>query len=289
MERVSKQPKKITGQQIKECIKPDSVVYQIPIDIWKHFLDRHVDAKTLTLMMRTCRPLYELIKHICENNVRIAWECRKYNQITLAKKWLLCCAENGNTDAMFHLGFAMKNGGGWGYKSNTVQGLYWLKKAGKAGNISAMASCPTFQRDFTGSGDSDDENYWDEEENDEREARILGSGNAFAIGYWYITYYSGATHKDKAIYFFKKSAKEDNNEYGQFYLSILVDEGKEWIKKSADNGFGPAQSIYCKECYKIRDFWYNTHREDPDGEFHDKWDNSARHYKKLADNQSCLY
>lgn len=285
MERVSKQPKKITGQQIKECIKRDSVVYQMPIDIWKHFLDRHVDAKTLTLMMRTCRPLYELIKHICENNVRIAWECRKYNQITLAKKWLLCCAENGNTDAMFHLGFAMKNAGGWGYKQNTVQGLYWLKKAGKAGNISAMACCPTFQRDFTGSGDSDNENYWEEAENDEREARILESGNTFAIGYWY---YYVDKRIDKAYNFFRKSAEEDNNEYAQYYLANHVDY-KEWMKKSADNGFGPAQSMYARQCYTIRDFWFNTHREDPDYEFHDKWDNSARHYKKLADNQSSLY
>lgn len=274
MERVSKQTKKTMGQQIKECIKVDSVVYQIPVDIWKHFLDRHVDAKTLTLMMRTCRPLYELIKHICENNVRIAWECRKYNQIGLAQKWIWACADNGNTEAMFHIGFAMITNGGWGFWPHKNQGFDWLRKAANLRNISAMACC--FEEKAT-------------------EDIILSSGNGFAIGYWYMN----KKQRKKALDYFLKA---EDNEYAQYYIGCyyircyynnddadmeLLEIGEEWIKESADNGFAAAQKKYSKLCYNNCDFWFDDrYTNDGSREHYLKFQKSRHYYKDLAYNQA---
>lgn len=281
------------GERIKgSFLKSTSfVVYcQVPFDIWKHFFDKYVDAKTLTFMMRTCRPFYELIKQICENNVRVAWECRKKNQIALAKKWLLACVDdNNNTEAMFHLGFALKFGGGWGLKANDVIGLYWLRRAAKYGNTSAMACC-----------------YFDYDNN--HTDVILASGNAFAIGYWYLKRDLGI-NKNKAIHYFRISAEQDNNEYGQYYLGCCLKNGighipncdlgisDNWYMKSADNGLALAQKkysewlLYIVKCAKDDERYISSSEEEEDDEEQDDDINQLRidghHYYNLALNQHC--
>lgn len=294
------------GQRIKACIKRDSAVYWIPSDIWKEFLWKYVDAKSLTRLAQTSSVFTELVKHVCENNVRVAWECRKENQIPLARKWLLSCAENGNKDAMFHLGFALKTEGGWGYAPSPLAGLMWLKKAAKDGHVTSMALCPTFFQEFEGSGDSDDENYWDDEgtrpmgaspkelllvsqetrsrgasPDEPREAKILASGNAFAIGWWW---FSESRDFEKLISYFKESAEKDNNEYAQYYLAFVMENYTKCSRpqlyvKAADDGFAMAQRrvseiilYHCLDNSKTDEICQKI----------------ADRYRRSADNQCCV-
>lgn len=239
------------GSRIKKSIKNGSVVYYIPFDIWKEFLNKYVDAKSLTRLGETSSAFKELVESIYRSNVRIAWECRKEDQIPLARKFILACAENGNPEAMFHLGFALTYGGGWGFQQHDKQGRKWLRQSVKLGNISALACYPY---DWEPGCDVDyvrEPNPMDDI--DEIHNKIMSSNDNFAKGWWCFFADNDIDSEDSVYLYFKNSAEGDNNEYGIYYLGFCLDEGIgharsydciALYKKSAMMGFAKAQRKY---------------------------------------------
>jgi TPR repeat protein len=215
------------------------------MDVWKEFLNKYVDAKSLTRLCQTSSAFKELVEGICRTNVRIAWECRKEDQIPLARKFILACANNGNPEAMFHLGFALTHEGGWGYPSNGRDGMKWLKAGAKLGNISALACYYGYKTSML--------QYWDDY--DQIKHKIMSSSDSFAKGYWCLCCSKEIDVSAKAAPYFRISAERDNNEYGMYYLAYAIDLGAAiktksvggnlpLYKESAMMGFATAQKRY---------------------------------------------
>ena len=135
---------KTPRNQLRKCFILDVAIANpywllslIPFEIWKHIMNIS-NLQCIVFLAQTCRGFHLLFENLQKNDVSIATRFRKEGQISLAKKSLQKCANNGNGVAMFHLGYAYSYGG-WGVKKiNTEKAIEWFKKSAETGNCSGL-------------------------------------------------------------------------------------------------------------------------------------------------------
>lgn len=219
---------------LKKCFK-NNVFYFVPFEIWLDIV-RFADIETICLLAQTCWGFREAVENL--RCMDLALRYRKEGEIANALSCLVKCARYGSSLAMFHLGYALCNGSGWGVKENETEGKEWFKKSVNRGNEAALA----WYARCLHSGDSAVVDLWGK--------KALSSNNSLAIGFCH--YHGMGTPRDfeMAFKYFSVSA-EEGDEFGEYMLgdSYYFGEGIEknpekalyWSLRSAEKGLCIAQ------------------------------------------------
>lgn len=108
----------------------------VPLEVWWDIV-LGTDLRAMPILAQTSKGFWQLVKEIRRRNLWIALEYRRIDQIPLARKCLIMCANHGIPEAMFHIGYA-KQHGGFGFKKS-YRCNDWMQKASDAGYPLAMA------------------------------------------------------------------------------------------------------------------------------------------------------
>jgi TPR repeat protein len=206
----------------------------------------------MTLLAQTSKGFWRLVEEIRKRNLGIALEYRRIDQIPLAKRCLILCANHGIPEAMFHIGYA-KFHKGFGFKNSIYLHNDWIKKAADVGYPLAMAFLicqPGMVRQ------SDAEKLIE---------RVVLSKDPCAIGYYYFKRMPSLIPKECVDNL--KIVAEKGDEFAQYILAgvyangtryILRDEEEAvyWYEKAAHQGhFNSLQIVsgfyHSKQCQ----FW----------------------------------
>lgn len=204
---------------------------------------------------------------IGENNLNLALLLRKEGQIALALKFLLKCAENGNSAAMFHLGYGYQNGG-WGLREFSFKkGALWLKKSAENGHAGGMAlHAGDLLYGFGIEQDISLSKVWG--------AKALSSKDSFAMGYYLRLRRFEDTDSLEKSYFLLEISACEGNEFAQFAMGRHFEDGDGvkkdmqkalyWYLRAAENclyvGQYAVARIYryglgCEVKGELADFW----------------------------------
>lgn len=233
------QKPKETRSRLRKCFKK-TIFSFVPLEIWKDVLF-FADGKSLNHISKTCWAFKELVECALQSIFNLALSFRKGNRIDLANEFLLKCAKNNHSTAMFHLGFAFMNTG-WGVRTNSLKAADWIKKSAQRGNFAAMGQ----YAQLLGSGiivprDLAQSKFWGRE--------ALSSKNSFAIGYCLYLGLGIDSDKRKALSFFEIAAGDSNepNEFAETWLGQCeadnnnLDKSFSWYLKAAEEGSASAQ------------------------------------------------
>lgn len=235
-----------TGKLLKECFQTPAFAI-VMLEDWREIVFR-TDVRTMALLAQTCKAFWQLVEEIRKKNLGIALEYRRIEQILLAKKCLMMCANYGIPEAMFHLGYA-KLRGGFGFKSfqKPTDAYDWIKKASGAGYPLAMVHLATSYSDEV-----------DQQTKTTLKEKVLQSNCPLAIA----AYWSTRTYKPENFIKNLRPVAEGGNEFAQNILACECITDKHellsctaneeclyWFEKSAIQGHMDSQRILSD--------WYN--------------------------------
>lgn len=192
-------------------------------EIWEAILIQVNDVKTHGVLAPACKTFHEIIESFRRKYLRIALLYRINDQIALAQKCLLMCANaGGDSMAMVHLGFAYAYSG-WNITPNHDLALNWLKRASDMKNELAYALHLYLQCDL----------YINKTELDDispnemilKFQKIMREGrkyvneltNSCAIGICQLSIACDTL----ALAFFQKAAVNDNCEFAYYFLGEM--------------------------------------------------------------------
>jgi TPR repeat protein len=236
---------------LRRCFR-NNLCSDVPYAIWRDIIVPRCTPKTISLLLQTCKAFKELVDDIGENDVELAVSFKKEDQLGLAMKYLLKCANAGNDMAMYFLGSAY-NHREWGVRVyDCYEGTKWYKKAAEKGNIYAMVRFAHYLKFGYGHvRDTDLSDIWTK--------KVVLSNNSYVIGE--VHFFGLDTEKSygKAFPYFETAATKNINIYeqsiAQYMCGFCMDSDRfyegalEWYLKSASLGYGHA---YCK----IGDIYY---------------------------------
>lgn len=206
----------------KSCFK-NTIFILVPFEIWRDIISK-ADPLSIARIAKTSRGFNEVVKNLRNLFLEYALAHRREDRIPEAKKYLLRAADIGNSRAMFHIGYA-QNYGGWGLLKHKNRGFEWFKKSTQCGNIAAAIF--TLEKGRSSFATID----------------ITSSDCSFGVGFYYAYIFD---EEEKAVLYFKKSAKE-GNEFGQYHLGRHYEEDRNynrafyWYSKAAEQGLASAQ------------------------------------------------
>lgn len=179
-------------------------------------------------------------------------------------------AENGNADAQYQLGNWYFHGDG--VKQDKEKAVYWYTKSAEQGNADAQYQLALmYHMDDDIQQNSDESTYWMYESakngNDEAKEYIIGFGEAeeytddldeglgdmFSLGTKFYNKNAEIEGQNypEAIYWYTKSATENNNKASQYKLGCMYSNGQGvkqdktialfWLQISAEQGYDIAQ------------------------------------------------
>ena len=242
-------------KSLRKCFR-NNIFSLVPYEIWRDLIVSYSgDVRIILLLSQTCRGFNNLVDDIGKTNINLALLLRREGQIPLALKYLRKCVDNGDSLAMFHLGYAYWRGG-WGVNDEDDEScdksMYWLERSAKYGNPHGMAFFAHFLR----------KGYYGVQPNIELSIiwgqKALSSNDPFAKGLFWLEGLGGKQDHFKAFPYFETSAKEGDEfgqyyfakqwfEFGQYYLAkrwyngTKLDYGFYWCEKSAQRGLYSAQ------------------------------------------------
>lgn len=181
---------------LKGCFGNQSLLL-LPCDIWTLII-HETDYKSLKRLKHTSHGFQKLIKRIGKEKLRMALTHRKNSEIITAKMCLEIAANCGNTNAMFHLGWAFSYGG-WKIQICMDLSKTWMKRAGKLGNRPAYV---LYHLGF---------DYQQHQNQQQKHIADLPSDDHFTLGLLYYT--RPPRNRNRAHAYFESSSVGDNNEF----------------------------------------------------------------------------
>lgn len=254
MERVTKKSKmdiyNVLRGLLKSCFK-NLIYVLVPFEIWRDIISEG-DPLSIARIAKTSRGFNEVVKNLRNLLFECALKHRRENRISEAKRYLLRCADIGDSKAMFYIGDAHKNFG-WGLEPNVDKSLEWFKNSAQCGNIVGVMFYAFAKQEGT---------------------FVVGKTNLlcssdylFATGFYYFYI---CNDQDEAFSYFKLSAKQ-GNEFGQLHLGICYvlaqnyEKAFYWLLKSAEQGLALAQwkisymlshGTGCEKNDSLSDMWW---------------------------------
>lgn len=182
---------------------------RVPLELWKTIV-LNTALKDLGTIARCSKAFRRLVEHIRGSHVRVAIEYRRARQRVLAERCLTMCADNGDGEALFRLGYAHENGG-WYLNKQDRNYTFPRQMYGK----SAVAGYPVgmiFYAKCLAMMSINPHCRWVQ--------KAVDSQHPFALGYYHLMF----THDvEKALKFFEVGATRDKDDLAQFYLALCYE------------------------------------------------------------------